>query len=155
MKKQKQPTKKSNIKIFVIIGIILAGVGAGYGGINAMTPVNSKTPVFGFGENIFINAKHTDQGFLFVTQSGGGKKSMGTTQVSPTIYLTKDQLASVHIMNNDKDFKHNFNIDEFNVHSKDLGYFEPQTITFVADKTGTFRYHCTLHPEMSGQVIVQ
>ncbi|NDF34381.1 MAG: hypothetical protein EB154_00685 [Nitrosopumilaceae archaeon] len=80
---------------------------------------------------------------------------MGTTQVSPTIYLTKDQLASVHIMNNDKDFKHNFNIDEFNVHSKDLGYFEPQTITFVADKTGTFRYHCTLHPEMSGQVIVQ
>jgi plastocyanin len=50
--------------------------------------------------------------------------------------------------------KHNFNIDQFNVHTKDLGYFQTQTVTFVADKEGTFQYYCTIHPEMKGNIVV-
>ena len=55
----------------------------------------------------------------------------------------------------DSGSKHNINIDEFNVHSRDLGYFESQTITFVADKAGTFKYYCSIHPEMKGEIIVE
>ena len=154
MSKRKQPAKRSKTKFYIITGIIIIGIAGVYSVINSMTPVNGSTPIFGLGENIFLNAKHTEQGFVYAFQSGG-KKSIGTTQISPPIHLTKGQLATIRFMNNDKDYKHNINIDEFNVHSKDLGYFEPQAITFIADKTGTFHYHCTLHPEMVGDITVQ
>jgi plastocyanin len=46
-------------------------------------------------------------------------------------------------------------VDEFNVHTRDLGYFESQSITFIADKAGTFKIYCTIHPEMTGSVVVR
>ena len=81
----------------------------------------------------------------------------GGASVNPTYFLKQGSLESVHIINEDYDThsKHNFNIDQFNVHTKDLGYFESQTITFIADKVGTFEYDCTLHPEMKGTVTVE
>lgn len=154
MSKQKKIKKTSKKTIFAILGIILIGSGAGYSWINSMIPVNGKVPVFGFSENVIITTKHTDQGFVFASQSSG-KKTVSPIHVSPKITLSKGQLATVRIMNEDKISKHNFNIDEFNVHSRDLGYFEPQAITFVADKTGTFHYHCTIHPEMIGEITIQ
>ena len=47
---------------------------------------------------------------------------------SPTLVMSKGNLVSVHIMNNlinttEEKSIHNFNIDEFNVHSKDLCVF--------------------------------
>lgn len=154
MSKQKK-SRKFNVKaIAAITGIILIGSAAGYAWINSMIPVNGKTPVFGFAENILITTRHTDQGFVFASQSAA-KKSISPTHVSPIIQLSKGQLATIRIMNDDRTSKHNFNLDEFNVHSHDLGYFETQAITFVADKAGTFHYHCNIHPEMTGQVIIQ
>ena len=50
---------------------------------------------------------------------------------------------------------HNLNIDEFNVHSMDLHYFGTQSITFLADKAGTFDYYCSIHPEMRGRLVVE
>jgi cupredoxin-like protein len=65
-------------------------------------------------------------------------------------------LESIHFINEDYDThsKHNFNIDEFKVHSKDLGYFQSQIITFIVDKDGMFEYYCSIHPEMRGKVVV-
>lgn len=39
---------------------------------------------------------------------------------------------------------HDFVIDEFNVSTKQLPAGESETITFVADKTGTFEYYCSV-----------
>jgi nitrosocyanin len=39
---------------------------------------------------------------------------------------------------------HNLNIDEFNASTRLLNVGETQTITFVADKTGTFEYYCSV-----------
>jgi len=50
--------------------------------------------------------------------------------------------------------KHNLNIDEFNVHTKDLGYFQSESVTFLADKTGTFDYYCSIHPDMKGVITI-
>lgn len=154
MSKQKRSRKISGKAILAIVGIILIGSTVGYSWINSMIPVNGKVPVLGFAENVVITTKHTDQGFVFASQSSG-KKSIRPIHISPTIHLSKGQLATIRIMNEDNISKHNFNIDEFNVHSRDLGYFEPQAITFIADKTGTFHYHCMIHPEMSGELIIQ
>jgi plastocyanin len=41
------------------------------------------------------------------------------------------------------------------VHSNNLGYFQSQSITFIANKVGSFPYYCTIHPEMKGTVIVE
>jgi hypothetical protein len=154
LSKQKPRKKISTTLVLAIIGFVLVGSTAGYAWINSLIPVNGKVPVFGFAENIFITTKRTDQGFVFASQSSG-KKSISPIHVSPKVFLSKGQLATVRIMNEDKTSKHNFNVDEFSIHSHDLGYFEPQAITFVADKTGTFQYHCTIHPEMRGEITIQ
>lgn len=157
MSKQKRASKKFNIKkTLIIIGIVLAGAAAAYGAINSTIPVNGKVPVLGMPENFYITAKHDTSGFIFASKSTtGGKKMPGATHPTPTIEVTKGQLASIHIINEDTTSKHNFNVDEFNVHTKDLGYYETQSITFIADKAGTYHYHCTIHPEMNGEVLVQ
>ena len=94
-----------------------------------------------------------------MSQSAGGVKGSrgGGASVNPVYFLNKGSLESVHLINEDYDThsKHNFNIDQFKVHTKDLGYFESQTITFIADKVGTFEYYCTIHPEMRGTVTVE
>ena len=43
------------------------------------------------------------------------------------------------------------NIDEFDTHTKDLGYFQSQSVIFTTNKTGT----CSIHPEMTGKIIVK
>jgi plastocyanin len=60
----------------------------------------------------------------------------------------------MHVVNEDyeRHSKHHFNVDDFNVHSKDLTYTESQTMTFVIDKAGTFHYYCNIHPEIKGDI---
>ena len=57
-------------------------------------------------------------------------------------------------MLNEDHQKHSLNIDQFNVHTKNLDYFESQSITFVADKLGRYTYYDSLHPEMTGIIVV-
>lgn len=144
------------MKILAIIGIALVASMVGYSVFNSMIPTNRSLPVLGVPENTYLTAQHTQSGYVFASKSTtSGKKSLGGTHVTPEIHLTKDQLGSIHFINEDTTAKHNLNIDEFNVHTKDLGYFETQTSTFVADKAGTFRYYCSLHPEMAGSIVIE
>lgn len=54
---------------------------------------------------------------------------------------------------------HNFVIDEFNAKTKIIGNGETDTISFVADKSGTYEYYCAVgnHRQMGmvGKLIVQ
>lgn len=55
--------------------------------------------------------------------------------------------------------KHDWKIDEFNVATKIIDAGEEDTIEFIADKTGTFEYYCSVgqHRElgMVGTLIVE
>ncbi len=54
---------------------------------------------------------------------------------------------------------HDFKIDEFDVATSELGEDEEEQVEFVADKTGTFEYYCSVgnHRQMGmvGKLVVQ
>lgn len=164
MAKQKnQPKKLGRTTIFILAGIVAIGAAGGYFAYQSFIPVNVDYPVFLSPENILIKTgKTTDGHYAFAMQSSRGGKQVPRAggMTSPTLNVSKGNLVAVHVINeilntSEEKSVHNFNIDEFNVHSKDLGYFESQSITFLADKSGDFIYHCTLHPEMKGVLSVK
>ena len=161
-KKQKNNNKNKFFTKGTIIGITviaaLACVG-GYFALGSMVPVNGTTPVFGTPTNLYILATHTTtDGYIFQEQSTRqGKKSLSTGAVDVSIHVIKGELVSIHVINEDKETQsqQDLNIDEFNVHTKKLNYFQAQTINFIADKIGTFKYYSTIHPEMKGAIVVE
>ncbi len=153
---------KFSIMKLIGIGILVVIATGGYYAYQSLIPVNVDYPVFLVPENILIKTGQSDDGhYLFSHQSSrGGKQAPHPGMTSPTLNITKGNLVSLHIINEiknapDQKSIHNFNIDEFNVHSKDLGYFESQSINFLADKSGEYAYYCTLHPEMKGLLIIK
>jgi plastocyanin len=159
---KKQKTGLKGIK-FIKNTVIGVGIAIAVASLAAYFLINSSAnngvPFFAPARNNFIIAKYyQDSGYAFASKSTtSGKKSQGASSVNPAIHLSVGSVEAIHMINEDidSDSKHNINIDEFNVHSRDLGYFESQTITFVADKVGTFKYYCSIHPEMKGEIIVE
>jgi cupredoxin-like protein len=153
-------TKKRLIS-YAIIAVIISGISIT--GYKSLIPTNGNTPVFGVPNNHFVKAKYSPgSGYSWVSMSSGSVKGLkggsgGGAITNPTYVFSKGGLQSMHLINEDYEThsKHNFNIDELNVHSKDLGYYDSQIITFVADKPGTFPYYCTIHPEMKGEVTIE
>ena len=165
MAKDKQKTKilpKKGTIFGIIIGTVIV-VAIGYFAVVSMIPVNGNFPVFAAPTNIYIKTISTEDGSsVFASQSIKGGKSGGGPSGShyPTLTVSKGNLVSIHFINEDMEVvnynhKHNLNIDEFNVHSNDLSNREAQSITFLADKQGTFDYYCSIHPEMKGKIVVQ
>ena len=161
-KKQKNNNKNKFFTRGTIIGIAIIAVAASAGGyfaLGSMIPVNGTTIVFAPPSNIYILATHTDQnGYIFEEQSTRqGKKTLSSGAVDVSIHMIKGELVALHVINEDKDTLStmDLNIDEFNVHTKKLNYFQAQTINFVADKIGTFKYYSIIHPEMKGTIIVE
>jgi len=140
--------------IFGSVAIIVAL--AAYFGIRSLVPVNSNTPTLAPPINTFLKANYSPQtGWMFTSPSTNSRTN--ATFNSPTIFLKYNELASVHLINEDSATRslHNLNIDAFNVHTRNLGYFESQSITFIANKIGTFVYYCSIHPEMRGLIKVE
>jgi plastocyanin len=159
-------TKQKNARSKMIFskGMIIAiGVAAAvvsiivYLGIHSLVPVNGNSPVFAAPTNTFIKGTYSPQsGYTFISQStSSGRNSLPIGYNSPTITLKQGELESIHMINEDTSSKHNLNIDAFKVHTNNLGYFQSQTITFIANKAGSFPYYCTIHPQMRGLVVVQ
>jgi Cupredoxin-like domain len=152
---------RKRIIAYGIIAAILSGISiAGY---KSMIPTNGNTPVFGMPNNHFVKAKYSaGSGYAWVSMSSGSVKGLrgsggGGGMINPQYVFSRGGLQSIHVINEDYETHsmHNFNIDELSIHSKDLGYSDSQTITFVADKPGTFHYYCNIHPEMTGDITVE
>lgn len=163
-KKQKRQVSKGLTKNGLIaIGAVAAvAVVIGIVGYNSSIPANGDAPVFGLAANHFIKATHSaKEGYMYVSQSSGSAKGLrsggGSSSINPSYTLTRGGLQSIHVINEDYEThsKHNFNIDAFDVHTRDLNYFESQTITFFPEKAGTFEYYCTIHPEMKGVITIE
>lgn len=161
-RKEQAPRRITKNKIITIGALTVVASAIGYFGMSSMIPANGTLPVFGFPSNHFIKATHSDKsGYVYVSMSSGSVKGLRTNSgggiVNPTYTFGRGELESIHFINEDRDThsQHNFNIDEFKVHTRDIGYFESQTITFIADKPGTYHYYCTIHPEMKGDIVIE
>lgn len=71
--------------------------------------------------------------------------------------VKKGDTVTVNVKNNEG--FHDWVIDDFNTRTKQLKAGESATVTFVADKTGTFEYYCSVGQHrkfgMVGKLIVE
>ncbi|WP_048097579.1 cupredoxin domain-containing protein [Candidatus Nitrosopumilus salarius] len=155
-KKSSKITRSSIISVSIIAGVIIL-----IGGIalNSFHPVNSESFVFAPTTNLFLKAVKSSQGNYHYQTTKGGKSLSSTEGTSPSLTVSKGNIIQIHLINEEKNqpnnpSKHNLNIDEFNVHIKDLDYFQTDEVAFLADKTGTFDYYCSIHPDMKGTITV-
>ncbi len=158
-KNKNRITSKRIIVIAIVFTVISLSI---YGGINILKSSNGNF-LLSPPRNFFMKATYLlNVGNVYTSQSTGTAKILnsgaGISRIghNPTITLNQGNSLSLHLINEDseKHSKHNLNIDEFGIHTKDLGYFQTQTVTFTANKTGTFNYYCSIHPEMNGEIIV-
>lgn len=127
--------------------------------LNSFSPVNSDGLVFAPSSNIFLKAVKSAHGSYHYQHTKGGNALPTSGDTSSPISASIGNLIQIHLINEEKNetgipSKPNLNIDEFNVHIKDLGYFQSESVTFLADKEGSFDYYCSIHPEMRGTIIV-
>jgi len=160
MHQKNKKSKFSRSNLITITSICGVSIIIGFLVLNSFTPVNYDGFVFESPTNIFLKALNSPQGYHFSLQSTrGGKVIPSVAGNSPALSIANGNLVQIHLINEEKNessspSSHNLNIDEFNVHTGDLGYFQTKSITFLADKTGTFSYYCSLHPEMKGTITV-
>jgi heme/copper-type cytochrome/quinol oxidase subunit 2 len=165
---QKKNNNKNKNRItskkIIVIGILCTVISLIiYGGINSLKSYNGNF-LLSPPRNFFMKATYLpNEGNVYTSQSTGTAKILNSGAGSsskighnPTITLNQGNSLSLHLINEDseKHSRHNLNIDEFNIHTKNLGYFQTQTVTFTANKTGAFNYYCSIHPEMNGKIIV-
>ena len=162
--KKKNNNNKNRItpKKIIVIGILFTFIGLIiYGGINSLKSFNGNF-LLSPPRNFFMKATYlANEGNVYTSQLTGTAKILNSgadskTRYNPTITLNQGKTLSIHLINEDseKHSKHNLNIDEFGIHTKDLGYFQTQTVTFTANKAGTFNYYCSIHPEMTVKITV-
>jgi plastocyanin len=151
----------SKIRI-ILIGVFVSLVlGVGALTYRSLVPVNGSTSIFQAPVNHTIKATHSQStGYHWLSVASSkvkGTRTSGGSVINPSYTFNKGELESLHVINGDytTHSSHNFNIDEFNVHTKDLGYFQTESVMLLADKAGTFEYYCSIHPEMRGTVAVE
>jgi len=156
---EKQKKKFSREYLITVISIGCVSILLGFLVFNSFKPVNYDGLVFESPTNIFLKALKSPEGYHYSLQSTrGGKVVPSVAGNSPALMGAKGNLVQIHLINEEKNessnqSRHNLNIDEFNVHTGDLGYFQTKSITFLADNTGTF-YYCSIHPEMKGTITI-
>jgi hypothetical protein len=155
VKNSKLVFSKYKYALMIFGGLALIVGLAVYFGMRSLIPVNGNAPTLAPPINTFLKANYSPQtGWMFTSPSSNSRTN--ATFNSPTIFLKYGELASLHLINEDAATRslHNLNIDAFNVHTRNLGYFESQSITFIANKIGTFVYYCSIHPQMKGLIRV-
>jgi hypothetical protein len=155
-KKSSKISRSSIVSVSIVTGVIIL---LGSIALNSFHPVNSESFVFAPTTNLFLNAVKSSQGSYHYQTTKGGKSLSSTEGTSPSLIVSKGSIIQIHLINEEKNqsnnpSKHNLNIDEFNVHIKDLNYFQSESATFLADKAGTFDYYCSVHPGMMGTITV-
>lgn len=155
----------NNKLVLVLIGVAIV-LGAGYIAVKSMkksiAPVPVPTPVV---EQITV-VPTISKAPITAAVSPTPFSSMQEITVEgneyaftpSTITVKKSEVVRVNFKNNGK-FPHNFSIAELNVKSKTIQSGGEDTVTFTADKIGSFTYICTVpgHADkgMKGTLIVK
>jgi len=159
--KKKTKPRISKGTVIALATVSSVAILVGFLILNSFVPVNHDGLIFESPTNILLKAVKSQEGhYHFMQSSMSGKTVPSAAGKSPELLVTNGNLVQIHLINEEKNEQsskslHNLNIDEFNVHTGDLGYFQTNSITFLADKSGTFYYYCSIHPEMKGTITVK
>lgn len=128
----------------IIIGIILVFTALSY----LLTLHTDKV-------NLYIMGVHTDTGLAYQGESRP-LIILGRGYNDSSIHIQEGTMIELHFINKDTDddIPMDLNLDAFNVHTNHLASLQSQTVSFMADKSGTFAYYSKLHPEMKGTIII-
>ncbi len=89
-----------------------------------------------------------------LTLTGRGIRWVMNGEQNPMIEVPLGSVVEIEIFNEDN-VPHQFAIDEFNIRIDRINSGESATVSFIADKEGTFRYLCVIHPViMDGAIVV-
>jgi len=160
------PSKSSLPMIIIIIVIlVVAGGGIAFAVMNAnKQPAPTPTPM------VQQMPSATEMPSPTVASTGAmmeatGSSKMGTIQVEGQNFsFTPKEIKvkkgdTVKITFTNKQGTHNFIIDGYNVQTKTLSAGQSETVSFVANKAGTFEYYCGIGNHramgMKGNLIVQ
>ena len=91
--------------------------------------------------------------------TGGTSSSTGAVAIRNMMFtppqITVQKGGTVTWTNNDS-VAHTVTDDLSNVGGPDSGTIQPgASYNFTFNKTGSFQYHCTIHPSMRGTIVVQ
>jgi|GEM_PF-3075976 len=84
-----------------------------------------------------------------------GPAATGGNGITPVpLTAKKGEKVEIKVTNTDKSNAHGFSIDNYNV-VKTIESGKTETISFTADKTGTYKVFCQLHPKhVPSQLVV-
>lgn len=140
--------------ILIIIVSLFVLIGGGY--LFAQSSSNSQNTSVGVGENnenMNQNVNTTDKESVKTFEIEGKPFEFSQKEIK----VKKGERVKI-IFKNTEGF-HDLVIDEFNAKTKQIKTGETDTIEFVADKQGTFEFHCSVpgHKEkgMEGMLIVE
>jgi nitrosocyanin len=145
--------KTALMGISAVILLILIGVGALY--INQSRTTVTPTPTVGQTAlpTTVPAAGISEEGTVkdFTIEASGFKFEPATMRVNQgdTVRVTYKNTQGIH----------DFVLDEFNVATNQIADGEEEIIEFIADKTGTFEYYCSVGNHramgMKGTLVVQ
>lgn len=163
---EEQPLNQSNLPMYLILGLlVLLIIGGGAIVLNARSKLPSPNP-----QTPIAQATPTRKPTSQPTQQSGSNEAMPNQSVKTfTIEGSSFQFQpsqiqvkkgdTVKIIFKSTDSLHNLIIDEFNVATKTIPVGQSDQVQFVASKTGTFDYYCSVDSHrdsgMVGKLIVQ
>ncbi|MDP3941122.1 MAG: cupredoxin domain-containing protein [bacterium] len=166
---QIQPGNR-NMLIIGLFVVIVLGVLGGIFVMNKSKSVPTPTPAPQVteatptpeGAVVEVTQEASPSGGAMSSETAGATKTFNITASSfkfnpATITVKKGDSVTIVLTNSGGN--HNLVVDEFNARTKDLPSGATDTITFVANKAGTFEYYCSIgnHRQMGmvGKLIVQ
>lgn len=156
-------------KNYVIIAAVVLIAAVGYFAMNSNKPNSTQQIQEGTPSSVMENASNTTE-IKGTSSEATGSSSPNAKEAKTFIvdgsnftYSVKEMKVkkgnTVKVVFNNKEGTHDWNLDEFDAHTKKIGEEQSETVTFVADKTGTFEYYCSVgqHRQMGmkGNLIVE
>lgn len=106
---------------------------------SAATPTATSTPVV---QEEPTSSGSADEGAMSETVKSFDVEAVSFSYDPKEIRVKKGETVEITLTAGDA--THNFNIDEFNVKSDTVKAGDSTVVEFVADKTGTFEYYCSV-----------
>ncbi len=149
--------------LLILIVVVVLGAGGYMYSQKAAAPVENAMPVPGTSgvEEAVVEKSTGETAEAAMEKSAAKEFTLDATEFAfslAEIKIKKGDTVKITLTNSGK-MPHDWVVDEFNIRTKQIKNGETDTITFVADKTGTFEYYCSVGKHrangMAGKLMVE